>query len=131
GGALLPDDAMRQLCAALLDERQQRRLRRAGQLDCALTTTGGIRLRANFFYQRAGLSLALRRIAERCPTLAQLQAPAIIPALTEREEGLILVTGATGSGKSTTLAAMIDHINRHQRRHILTLEAPVEFIHYS
>ncbi|QNK33281.1 type IV pilus twitching motility protein PilT [Serratia sp. JUb9] len=131
GDAVLPAEDMQRLCVALLDERQLRQLRRTGQLDCALTTTGGTRLRANFFYQRTGVSLALRRIAERCPTLEQLQAPAIIPALTEREEGLILVTGATGSGKSTTLAAMIDHINRHQRRHILTLEDPIEFIHHS
>lgn len=75
--------------------------------------------------------MALRRIASQCPTLAELTTPEIIPALLQCEDGLILVTGATGSGKSTTLAAMIDFINRHQRRHILTLEDPIEFIHRS
>lgn len=73
----------------------------------------------------------MRRIAGQSPSLAELAAPAIVPALLRRDDGLILVTGATGGGKSTTLAAMIDEINRHQQRHILTLEDPIEFLHRS
>lgn len=118
-------------CTALLTEEQRQQLRQHGQLDLALALAGGIRLRANFFLQNGGLSVALRRIASKCPSLAELGTPEIVAALVQREDGLILVTGATGSGKSTTLAAMIDFINQRQRRHILTLEDPIEFIHHS
>lgn len=138
-GELRPTDAaenltperMLALCDLLLTPKQRRELQQCGQIDFALQRPGGIRLRANAFLQSRGVSLALRRIAGECPTLAALAAPEIIPALLRRENGLILVTGATGSGKSTSLAAMIDEINRHQRRHILTLEDPIEFIHRS
>lgn len=81
--------------------------------------------------QRNGLSLALRIIASRCPSLADLRLPQVVPTLLNKQDGLILITGATGSGKSTTLAAMVDAINRQQARHILTLEDPIEFIHHS
>lgn len=119
------------LCDGLLNAQQRESLRRLGQVDLALHRPGGERLRANVFQQSAGISLALRRIAGQSPSLAELAAPAIVPALLRRADGLILVTGATGSGKSTTLAAMIDEINRHQQRHILTLEDPIEFLHRS
>lgn len=118
-------------CQTQLSQTMWQQLQQVGQLDLALALADGTRLRANFFLQNAGVSVALRRIASQCPTLAELTTPEIIPALLQREDGLILVTGATGSGKSTTLAAMIDFINRHQRRHILTLEDPIEFIHRS
>ncbi|CAI2521387.1 type IV pilus twitching motility protein PilT [Serratia ficaria] len=131
GAESLRPERMLALCDRLLAPSQRRELQQRGQLDLALQLPGGLRLRANAFLQREGISLALRRIASECPTLAALAAPEIIPALLRREDGLILVTGATGSGKSTTLAAMIDEINRHQRRHILTLEDPIEFMHHS
>lgn len=131
GTEKLTETKMHRLCNALLQPQQRQQLQQQGQLDLALTLAGDIRLRDNFFLQSLGVSLALRLIAGECPTLAALAAPDIIPALVRREDGLILVTGATGSGKSTTLAAMIDDINQHQRRHILTLEDPIEFIHRS
>ncbi|WBL74517.1 type IV pilus twitching motility protein PilT [Serratia liquefaciens] len=131
GAEKLTETKMHRLCSALLQPQQRQQLQQQGQLDLALTLAGDIRLRANFFLQSLGVSLALRLIAGECPTLAALAAPDIISALVRREDGLILVTGATGSGKSTTLAAMIDGINQHQRRHILTLEDPIEFIHRS
>ncbi|WP_416260900.1 type IV pilus twitching motility protein PilT [Gibbsiella quercinecans] len=131
GALQLTATAMAALCSQLLAPAEQRRLRQEGQLDKAVALPGGSRLRANVFLQHLGVSIALRRIAERCPTLEQLRAPPIMAALAQRDDGLILVTGATGSGKSTTLAAMIDHINQHQPRHILTLEDPIEFIHHS
>ncbi|EFE96183.1 type IV pilus twitching motility protein PilT [Serratia odorifera] len=130
-GEILSPAAIQTLCAKLLGPQRQQALQPSGQLDGTLTSRDGRRLRANAFVHHGGISLALRMIAEHIPRLAALQVPAIIPALTRREDGLILVTGATGSGKSTTLAAMIDEINRHQRRHILTLEDPIEFIHHS
>ncbi|MFN2995164.1 type IV pilus twitching motility protein PilT [Serratia plymuthica] len=131
GAEILTQERMHQLCGTLLQPPQRQLLQQHGQLDLALTLAGDIRLRANFFLQNLGISIALRLIAGHCPTLAALAAPAIVPALLRREDGLILVTGATGSGKSTTLAAMIDDINQHQRRHVITLEDPIEFMHHS
>jgi twitching motility protein PilT len=131
GEERISSQQMAMWCKRLLEQGLWQQLQQVGQLDLALTLEGGIRLRANFFLQNGGVSIALRRIASQCPTLAELSTPEIIPALIQREDGLILVTGATGSGKSTTLAAMIDFINQHQRRHILTLEDPIEFIHHS
>lgn len=130
-GEILTQQQMKAWCQTQLSKTMWQQLQQVGQLDLALALAGGTRLRANFFLQNTGVSVALRRIASQCPTLAELTTPEIIPALLQREDGLILVTGATGSGKSTTLAAMIDFINRHQRRHILTLEDPIEFIHRS
>ncbi|MBP0997671.1 type IV pilus twitching motility protein PilT [Serratia fonticola] len=130
-GEILTQQQMVAWCQTQLSQTMWQQLQQVGQLDLALSLADGTRLRANFFLQNAGVSVALRRIASQCPTLAELTTPEIIPALLQREDGLILVTGATGSGKSTTLAAMIDFINRHQRRHILTLEDPIEFIHRS
>lgn len=130
-GEILTQQQMAAWCQTQLSQTMWQQLQQVGQLDLALALADGTRLRANFFLQNAGISVALRRIASQCPTLAELTTPEIIPALLQREDGLILVTGATGSGKSTTLAAMIDFINRHQRRHILTLEDPIEFIHRS
>lgn len=130
-GEILTQQQMAAWCQTQLSQTMWQQLQQVGQLDLALALADGTRLRANFFLQNAGVSVALRRIASQCPTLAELTTPEIIPALLQREDGLILVTGATGSGKSTTLAAMIDFINRHQRRHILMLEDPIEFIHRS
>lgn len=110
---------------------QQQELAQQGQVDFALTMAGGVRLRGNLFRQRHGLSLALRLIARHCPGMDALHLPEVTRALLHHKEGLILITGATGSGKSTTLAALIGEINQHQQRHILTLEDPVEYLHSS
>jgi len=128
---VLSADWMARFTSAWLDGEQQAQLKQEGQLDFALTLMSGQRLRANLFRQRNGLSLALRIIASHCPTLAALRLPEVVPTLLNKQDGLILITGATGSGKSTTLAAMVDAINRLQTRHILTLEDPIEFIHHS
>lgn len=114
-----------------LSEEQKLQLHRAGQLDFSLTLTNGIRLRGNAFRHQEGYSLALRLLASSCPDLHTLGAPSQLKALLRESEGLILVTGATGSGKSTTLAAMIQHLNQHLEGHVLTLEDPIEFIHAS
>ncbi|HAU5563114.1 type IV pilus twitching motility protein PilT [Erwinia sp. S59] len=110
---------------------QQDELEASGHVDFAITLESGVRLRANLFMQRHGLSLALRLIASQAPNINQLQLPDVAQQLLQLEEGLILITGATGSGKSTTLAAMVDSLNREQARHIITLEDPIEFVHHS
>lgn len=119
------------LCERWLDADQRGDLARDGHVDFAMTVGSGQRLRANLFQQRQGMSLALRVIASRCPTLAALRLPASVPALLTQQDGLILITGATGSGKSTTLASMVDALNQQSARHIITLEDPIEFIHQS
>ncbi|MDN8541676.1 type IV pilus twitching motility protein PilT [Erwinia sp. BC051422] len=131
GGLPASDELLLKIRQAWLDADQQREFARAGQLDFALTLADGTRLRANLFRQRRGISLALRFITSRCPELAELDLPPIVKELLRLQDGLVLVTGATGSGKSTTLAALIGAINQQQHRHILTLEDPVEFIHRS
>ncbi len=89
------------------------------------------RLRGSAFAQRQGISLALRLLPSHCPQLEQLGAPPVLPELLKSENGVILVTGATGSGKSTTLAAMVGYLNQHADAHILTLEDPVEYLYAS
>jgi len=98
-------------------------------LDFAYAYGKKARFRANYFYKTTGLAAVFRVIPSRIPSLDELGCPEIIRKTAERRSGLVLVTGPTGSGKSTTLAAMIDHINRSRASHILTIEDPVEFVH--
>ncbi|POT56720.1 type IV pili twitching motility protein PilT [Citrobacter amalonaticus] len=114
-----------------LDDAQRAALRRHGQIDFAVSLTGNLRLRASAFAQRQGTSLALRLLPVSCPALEELQTPSALPDLLACENGLILVTGATGSGKSTTLAAMVGYLNQHIDGHILTLEDPIEYLYTS
>lgn len=108
---------------------------RQGNLDCSAEMVhpdlGTVRFRANFFFCGAGRrrpALVMRRIATHVPSLVALQVPAVLPALLTQANGLVLVTGATGSGKSTTLAACIEHINAALPAHVVTLEDPVEYL---
>ena len=115
------------LLLAWLSEQQQVQLREKGQVDFAIALADSRRLRASAFTHQQGTSLALRLLPLDCPCLDDLQTPAALPELLHSENGLILVTGATGSGKSTTLAAMVDSLNQHVDGHILTLEDPIEY----
>lgn len=118
---------------ALLDrwltKQQKDQLSVAGQLDFAVTLADGRRLRANAFRQQRGVSLALRILPDGCPRLETLLTPEGLGGLLAHQDGLILVTGATGSGKSTTLAAMVDFLSRQGGHHIISLEDPIEFLH--
>ncbi len=119
----------RGLVRSLLTPEQMARFDEKGDLDIAYSLEGHARFRINVLRARGILGMAIRRIPEQVPDVVQLGlAPACV-ALAERPRGLVLVTGPTGSGKSTTLAAMIQHINRTRRCHILTMEDPIEFIH--
>ena len=100
-----------------------------GDLDIAYTAEYLPRFRVNAFRQRGSISFAFRVIPRNIPTIAQLHLPRGVAKLAEEHRGLILVTGATGSGKTTTLAAVIDHINRTRRQHIVTIEDPIEILH--
>jgi twitching motility protein PilT len=101
----------------------------SGELDLAYAPDGLPRFRVNGFRQRGSVSFALRAIPAEVPTLDELRLPPGIRRLADEQRGLILVTGATGSGKSTTLAAVVDHLNRTRRQHIVTIEDPIEVLH--
>lgn len=100
-----------------------------GEFDFAYNLENVARFRINAFKQKGNISIAARVISTEIPTIEQLQMPAILNDLSLKPQGLILVTGPTGSGKSTTLAAMIDYVNRNEQKHIITLEDPVEYVH--
>jgi twitching motility protein PilT len=105
------------------------RLDEIQELDCSYSVASVARFRVNLFRQRGSLCAILRVIATQIPTLESLGLPDCVRRLAEEERGLVLVTGATGSGKSSTLAAMIDHLNDERSAHILTIEDPIEFLH--
>jgi twitching motility protein PilT len=101
----------------------------SGELDIAYSAEGLPRFRVNGYRQRGSISFAFRVIPNEVPSFAQLRLPKGVERLSEEHRGLVLVTGATGSGKTTTLAAVIDHINRTRRQHIVTIEDPIEILH--
>ena len=113
----------------LANDAQQEELKREGQSDFAVTYDGKIRMRCNAFYQQGHTALALRLLPLKIPTMKSLDLSPIFAEQAEKPRGLVLLTGPTGSGKSSTLAAMLDHINHKSRRHIITLEDPIEFLY--
>jgi twitching motility protein PilT len=125
---LSPEDT-HQLLYRILSTEQQKQLEIKRQLDFAHSIPGVARFRVNVFFQRETLGAAFRLIPTDIKTLEELGIPSSLHALTEKPRGLVLVTGPTGSGKSTTLAALVDEINRKRSEHILTIEDPVEFVH--
>ena len=126
---LEPEDTER-MVYSLLDDRQMEELVRTYQVDFSFGLSGVGRFRANAFHQRNQLALALRVIPFRVRSLEELGAPRSVTTLLNRPYGLVLAVGPTGSGKSTTLAAMIDRINETKPVHILTIEDPVEYLHH-
>lgn len=127
----LTPQASRRLIWSLLNETQQAMFEERRELDFSLAVTGDLRFRANVYYQKGAVSAAFRLIPTVVPSLEDLGLPESVKDLTLKSHGLILVTGPTGSGKSTTMASMIDLINSHERVHIVTVEDPIEFIHHN
>jgi twitching motility protein PilT len=125
---LQPKDTL-QLAYSVLTENQKKRFEMEDELDFSFGIQNLARFRGNCFKQRGCVSIVLRVIPFNILTFADLKLPPVIAKLAEKPRGLVLVTGPTGSGKSTTLAAMIDKINRERKGHILTVEDPIEFIH--
>lgn len=113
---------------ALLDMCQVNKLQQYGQLDLAFHNEIG-RFRVNIFYQQRGISAVFRIINDRIAEMSEIGVPAVLKTLVNQQSGIILVTGATGSGKSTTLASLIQYINQTQAKHIITLEDPIEYIY--
>jgi twitching motility protein PilT len=127
-GPLTPQET-RDTVYSLLNDDQRKRFESRKQLDLAYAVPGVARFRVNCFFQRGSISAAFRRIPVDIPKLEELGLPAILEEFTRKPRGFVLVTGPTGSGKSTSLAAMIDIINREREEHILTIEDPIEFLH--
>ncbi len=126
--ALAPKDTL-QLAYSVLTENQKKRFEQEDELDFSFGIANLARFRGNCFKQRGCVSMVIRQIPFTIQTFEELGLPAVIGKMAEKPRGLVLVTGPTGSGKSTTLAAMIDKINRERRAHIITVEDPIEFIH--
>jgi twitching motility protein PilT len=114
---------------SMMSNRQKQRFKETNEVDIAYGLQGVGRFRANVFQQRGSVSIVLRVIPDQVRTSSELGLPPVIERITDERRGLILVTGATGSGKSTTLAAMIDRINATRSGHIVTIEDPIEFLH--
>ena len=126
---LKPEDTERALKQILTDRRLLEEFEREGEVDFAYAMPGVSRFRVNAFRQRGSISIACRAIPFQVRTIADLELPPVIQTLAEEERGIVLLTGTTGSGKSTTLAAMVDHINSTKARHVITLEDPIEYLH--
>jgi len=122
-----PSD-LREAFEHVTNENQRQSFRNELELDLAYGIPGVARFRINAFMQRDTMSLAVRRVPFEVPTIDELGLPAICKTLALKPRGLVLVTGRTGMGKSTTLAAMIDHINKNEARNIITIEDPVEYV---
>ena len=119
----------KQLCFSVLTEEQRAHFEKHNELDLSFGVKGLSRFRANIYMQRGAVAGAFRTIPFKILTFQELGLPAIVAELAKKPRGLVLVTGPTGSGKSTTLAAMIDKINNEQRLHIMTIEDPIEYLH--
>jgi twitching motility protein PilT len=117
------------MAAALLPAALQSRLAREHEVDFAYSIAGLGRFRCNVFHQRGTVAMALRVIPMRVSSIDDLELPPILKTIADGERGLVLLTGTTGSGKSTTLAALIDHINHTRAAHIMTVEDPIEYLH--
>jgi twitching motility protein PilT len=129
GYAPLTPQETRDTVYSLLNDDQRKRFESRKQLDLAYAVPGVARFRVNCFFQRGSISAAFRRIPHEVPQLQELGLPAVLEEFTRKPRGFVLVTGPTGSGKSTSLAAMLDIINREREEHILTIEDPIEFLH--
>jgi twitching motility protein PilT len=136
-GALIPATQDKRLdhedvvamSAAVMSTSQRQRFKEAQEVDLAYSVPGLGRFRCNIFQQRGTVGVVLRVIPMHIRSIDDLGLPSVLKQIAEEERGLVLVTGTTGSGKSTTLAAMVDYINRHRCTHVMTVEDPIEFLH--
>ncbi|CAH0121300.1 MULTISPECIES: type IV pilus twitching motility protein PilT [unclassified Paenibacillus] len=126
--SLTSDDTV-MMAKSIMTKEQWDILQERRELDFSFGLRGLTRFRVNVYYQRSNIGIALRLIPSNIPALEDLHVPSELRQLAAKAQGLILVTGPTGSGKSTTLAALIDYMNKHMRKHIITLEDPIEYLH--
>jgi twitching motility protein PilT len=127
-GRISQEEAI-EVAFSIMSSGQKERFKEKNELDLAYSAPGMGRFRVNVFQQRGTIGLVFRVVPTRILTIEELNLPSVLEKLASEQRGLILVTGTTGSGKSTTLAAMIDHINRNRTDNIITIEDPIEFLH--
>lgn len=129
GSVKLFQDDTKVLIQEILTEKQIELFEERGEIDFSYSNPGLGRFRVNIYKQRGSYSMALRLVSMTIPSMESLRLPLVLKELAAKQRGLILVTGPTGSGKSTTLAAMIDHMNKTRNEHIMTIEDPIEYLH--
>ncbi|MEX2180481.1 MAG: PilT/PilU family type 4a pilus ATPase [Gemmatimonadaceae bacterium] len=127
--ALTPDQTKSIALKLIVNEDDRARIDKINDYDCSWGAPGIGRFRVNILRQRSSFMIVMRVIPFEVPSIDKLGLPPVLKQVAEADRGLVLVTGVTGSGKSTTMAAMINHVNQHQNRHIVTLESPIEFLH--
>lgn len=125
----LSPEMVKEISYSVMADRHKERFQENNEIDLSYAVSGMGRFRVNIFRQRGSITIVFRVIPFKIPFIDELLLPPVIEKLALRNRGLILVTGTTGSGKSTTLAAMINHINTHRNNHIITIEDPIEFLH--
>jgi twitching motility protein PilT len=125
----LSDEETRRFIGEIMNDEQRVQFDHDHEVDFAYVLEGGARFRVNVFTQSRGVSAVFRIIPARLPTIDELRLPPILKKLAQQSNGLVLITGPTGSGKTTTLAAIVNEINRTSRRHVITVEDPIEFVH--
>lgn len=130
GETSVAPDMVNKMVRELLPEPKMEEFDEKGETDFDYTLEGYCRFRVNAYHQRNAGAIAARLISSNIPTIESLNMPKVLYELAEKPQGLILVTGPTGSGKSTTLAAMINYINENKAKHIITLEDPIEYVHH-
>ena len=129
GQERLREEDTREIAWSLMTEKQQAQFEEYHERDIGLTIEGVCRLRINIYQERGNVGLVMRIIPLKIKTVADLELPTVLNQIAEERQGFILVTGPTGCGKSTTLAAMIDHINENRQANIVTVEDPIEYVH--
>ncbi len=129
--SIISQDDMVALSKSILNEIQLEKLKNNKDVDFSITTESGDRYRANMYHQNGKLSLALRFIPKEIRSLGELGLPEHLYDFTKKSQGLFLITGPVGHGKTTTLASLVDHINHNSKNHIVTIEDPIEYIHES
>ena len=125
----LTGSAVKHLCYSVLTDEQRKCFENQKEIDFSLSIKEIARFRVNYFYQRGYVSGAFRKVPLSVPPFSSLGLPAVLGELTRYDTGLVILTGPTGSGKTTTLAALLDKVNTERRGHIVTLEDPIEFLH--
>ncbi|TCJ02438.1 type IV pilus twitching motility protein PilT [Cytobacillus praedii] len=126
--SLKPEDT-EGMARAIIPDNMWEQFKEKGELDFSYGIPKVSRFRVNTYFQRSCIALAIRIVPTRIPTIEELELPNVLKRIAEKPQGLVLVTGPTGSGKSTTLASMIQYMNHHMRKHIITLEDPIEYLH--
>ena len=126
---ILTKEDTKEMVKQIADEERLQNIEKIGELDFSATLEDGTRFRVNAYKQKGSYALAIRTINSKVPSFEELNLPKTLKTFTEKHKGLVLVTGPTGSGKSTTLASLIDMINQNRQAHIITIEDPIEYVH--